>query len=172
MYPSIETNRLKLICCTAELLEKIIEGNEALSTFLNVTVPDDWMEFGSAPFNYSLNKIREHPEDTPWWTYIAILKNENTLIGNGGYKGPPDEKGMVEIGYAVAPGYRLKGYATEMAKGLLENALKNSRVKSVIAHTLAQENASAGVLRKCGLQWKEEVNDPEDGLLWKWEIRK
>jgi [ribosomal protein S5]-alanine N-acetyltransferase len=172
MNALINASRLNMICCSVELLEKIIEGNDALSNFLNVTVPERWGEFGMDPFRYSLEKIKAHANETEWWTYLSILKEENTLIGNGGFKGPPDQNGMVEIGYEIAINYRNRGFATEMAQALIQFAFQHAEVKLVQAHTLAEENASTGVLRKCGMKWMGEVNDPNDGLVWRWEIKK
>jgi ribosomal-protein-alanine N-acetyltransferase len=172
MNPLITTPRLNLLCCSLEFLEQIIEGNDAVSNFLNVKVADRWSEFGIEPFRYSLEKIKAHEQDAKWWTYLAILKEENILIGNGGFKGPPDQNGQVEIGYAIAIDYRNRGFATEMAQALIKFAFQHDEVKMVQAHTLAEENASGGVLRKCGMIWMEKVNDPEDGLLWRWEIKK
>ena len=57
-----------------------------------------------------------------------------------------------------------------MAKGLIENALKDKSVKTIIAHTLAEDNPSTKVLQKCGFEKVQEINDPEDGLIWKWEL--
>ena len=91
------------------------------------------------------------------------------LVGNCGYKGPP-KNGVVEIGYEVAESYRGMGLATEMAKALIEFAFSHPEVKSIIAHTLPFENHSVSVLRKCGFEYISEINDPEDGVIWKWEL--
>jgi ribosomal-protein-alanine N-acetyltransferase len=43
---------------------------------------------------------------------------------------------------------------------------EHKRVKNIIAHTLGEENASTKVLTKCGFRKVEEINDPEDGVIW------
>ena len=168
---TIETQNLQLIACDTELLRSAIEGYEVLSKKLNVTVHDNWTEFGVAALQYSLDQLSSEYERN-WWTYFLIHKQDNTLMGSGGYKGKPSPDGAVEIGYEIAPDYRNRGLATEMAKGLIDNALNDHRVTSIIAHTLGQENPSTKVLRKCGFVHVEEINDPEDGLIWKWELIK
>jgi RimJ/RimL family protein N-acetyltransferase len=50
-------------------------------------------------------------------------------------------------------------------------ALDADDVRTVIAHTLPEENASARVLRKSGFEWVGDVVDPEDGPVWRWEFR-
>ena len=40
-----------------------------------------------------------------------------------------------------------------------------------IAHTLPEENASTRALRRNGFTLAGAVDDPEDGLVWRWERR-
>jgi len=169
---TIETKSLKLIPCDTEILKSAIQGNEILATKINVTVQENWTEFGVGALKYSLDRLTESEEEKNWWTYFPIHKQDNKLIGSGGYKGKPTTEGTVEVGYEIASGYRNRGLATEMTKGLIENAFRDDRVKSIIAHTLGQENASTKVLQKCGFEKVEEINDPEDGLIWKWELKR
>jgi len=165
----VETTNLRLIPCDAEILKSAIEGNEPLAKKINATVKDGWTEFGVDALQYSLDRLSRSEEEKNWWTFLPVLKEGNELIGSGGYKGRPI-RGMVELGYEIAPAHRNRGLATEMTKGLVENAFKDSRVKSVIAHTLAEENASTKVLFKCDFQLVEEIFDPKEGLIWKWEL--
>ncbi|MBK9104575.1 MAG: GNAT family N-acetyltransferase [Saprospiraceae bacterium] len=166
---SLTTPRLILINSTRDLLEGMLMGENVLASMLNIHIANPWSEFGDAPFKYALDKIKMHPGSEVWWSWLPILVSDNTLIGNCGYKGPP-EKGVVEIGYEVALAYRQKGFATEMAKALIKNAFAFQDVDLVLAHTLAEENASVHVLRKCGFQFDGELVDPEDGNIWRWKL--
>lgn len=168
----IETENLKLIPCDPEILKSAIAGNEHLTHHMNVTVQDNWTEFGIEALQYSLERLLQGEEEYGWWTYFPIHIQDNKLIGSGGYKGKPSPEGYVELGYEIAPDYRNRGFATEMTKGLIENAFKDHRVKSIIAHTLGQENPSTKVLQKCGFEKVHEINDPADGLIWKWKLKR
>jgi RimJ/RimL family protein N-acetyltransferase len=66
--------------------------------------------------------------------------------------------------------YQGRGYATEAARALVAHAFGIDGVRVVRAHTLAQINASTRVLTKCSFEHVGEVVDPEDGLVWRWEI--
>jgi ribosomal-protein-alanine N-acetyltransferase len=169
---TIETKRLKLIPCDPEILISAIQGNEVFARKINVRVQDNWTEFGVGALQYALDRLTESEEEKNWWTYFPIHKQDNTLIGSGGYKGKPTTDGTVELGYEIASGYRNRGLATEMTKGLIENAFRDERVTSIIAHTLGQDNPSTKVLQKCGFEKVEEMNDPEDGLIWKWQLKR
>jgi len=168
----IETKHLLLIPCDIEILKDAIAGKDRLAKKLNVTVSDNYSEFGTGPLQYSLDKIMESEDEKGWWTYFPIYKAENKLIGTGGYKGSPTPEGLVELGYEIAPEYRNRGLASEMTHGLIKNAFRDSRVKLIIAHTLAEANPSTRVLTKCGFIKAAEINDPDDGLIWRWELKR
>lgn len=87
-------------------------------------------------------------------------------------KGPPDQGGVVEIAYGVDPEYQGRGYATEAARALVNFAFRSGQVCLVRAHTRAENNASMRVLAKCGFEPIGEVVDPEDGLVWRWELQR
>lgn len=169
---TIETKNLKLIPCDTEILKTAIQGDEILAKKINVTVQDNWTEFGVVALQYSLDRLSGNEEESGWWTYFPVHKQDNKLIGSGGYKGKPTADGTVEIGYEIALDYRNRGLATEMTKGLIENAFRDERVRLIVAHTLGQDNASTKVLQKCGFKKVEEINDPDDGLIWKWELKR
>jgi len=61
------------------------------------------------------------------------------------------------------------GYATSMARKLIELATGCAAVKRVLAHTLPHANASTRVLEKNGMMFVGEVNDPDDGRVWQWQ---
>ena len=168
----IETDRLLLISCNFEMINCILAGDKEISKFLNVTLPEKWTENGAPAFLWTKERLTTHPEEEKWFTYLHIIKQGNILNGSCGYKGPPDENGVVEIGYEVSSSHRSKGLATEIAAALIKNAFNHPEVKKVVAHTLAEVNASGKILQKCGMKKVAEIEDPEDGLIWKWELER
>src|SRR5688500_2024019 len=127
---TIETMNLRLLACDAEIMKSAIQGNEILAEKINVNIQEGWTEFGVGAMIYALDRLRESDEEKNWWTYFPIHKQENKLIGSGGYKGKPTKDGIVELGYEIAPNYRNRGLATEMTKGLIENAFRQENVKA------------------------------------------
>jgi ribosomal-protein-alanine N-acetyltransferase len=117
-----------------------------------------------------LEMLRASTEPDVWRHGFAVVhRDDNIVIGTAGFKGPADEKGVVEIAYGIVPDYQGRGFATEAAASLTEFAYDTDGVKLVIAHTLPTPNASTRVLAKCGFKYVGEVNDPEDGPVWRWE---
>jgi RimJ/RimL family protein N-acetyltransferase len=116
-----------------------------------------------------LARMRTSPP-SPWTHGFAVVaRKTGDVIGAGGYKGPPDADGMVEIAYGLDPDHRGQGYAKEAAAALVAFAL-GAGAKLVRAHTEPGNGASSGVLAALGFDRVGEVVDPEDGLVWRWEI--
>lgn len=168
----IETPRLCLVACSLPLYEAILRHDQELAAYLGVEVASGWTEFGDEPSVYSMERVRVNPAEELWWQYLAIHKKDDKLIGAGGYKGAPNRYNVVEIGYEIRPEYRNQGYATEFAQGLIAHAFSDETIKVVQAHTLAEPNASTHVLKKCGMNFVEEMYDPDDGTIWQWKVER
>jgi RimJ/RimL family protein N-acetyltransferase len=150
----IETERLRLVL---ESSEAVLARVEAMSPADRAEISPDW-----------LARIRGEP--APWTHGFALVERTNgEVIGSCGFKGTPDEGGVVEIGYGIDPEHRGLGYAREAAAALVEFAF-GSGVRVVRAHTRLASDASARVLMACGFASLGEVIDPEDGPVWRWEI--
>ena len=114
--------------------------------------------------------LREAAGPDPWTLGFAVVHREDErVIGSAAFKGAPDEDGVVEIAYGIAPSYEGHGYATEAAKALVAFALERVDVTSIRAHTKPENDASGRVLAKTGFHQVGEVVDPEDGVVWRWE---
>ena len=74
--------------------------------------------------------------------------------------------------FEIASEYWNRRLATEAAQGMIEYAFSHEEVRAVIAHTLAEINASNRVLQKVGMKFLAEVDDPEEGKVWRWQIRR
>ena len=168
----IETERLKLIPCELHHFEAILNDQQKLASILQVKLADDWIGFDAAQeaMQPSYQHLKSHPEILGWWTYLFVHKPDQTLIGLGGFKGPVNGDGMVELGYAIAPGYQRRGLAAEATRGMIKYAFAHPEIKCVDAHTLPAKNASTGVLEKVGMKFVGVVNDPDDGEVWHWSL--
>ncbi len=108
------------------------------------------------------------PQD-PWVHGFNVVNDDGLTVGLGSFKGPPVD-GMVEIAYAIEPEQQGKGHATAAARALAAFAFASGQVRVVCAHTLPGGIASQRVLLKSGFEKIGEVVDPEDGLVWRFEL--
>ncbi|MEM8782529.1 MAG: GNAT family N-acetyltransferase [Planctomycetota bacterium] len=115
------------------------------------------------------NRASDNASRDTWGGYVAVDPDTRAVVGSCAFKGPPTADGAVEIAYLTFPNFEGQGYATAMARRLVERAADHPAVRRVIAHTLPEPSASTRVLEKAGLRHVGEVTDPDDGRVWRWE---
>ena len=158
---------LALVPVTVAHVEALLDGDDVFTERFGWTVVPGYLEFPeSLPVTRDALRNGTPPE---WWSQLFVDADANELVGFGGFKGPPVD-GEVEIGYSVAPSRRGRGYATQAARLMIERA-RAEGCTSVSAHTLAEDNPSTRLLRRVGMRRVAEVLDPEDGPIWRWELR-
>lgn len=169
----VSTARLTLIESDPQQLVAMIDSPEHFEELSEYSLADGLREFytsGDVSPAW-LTALRSATVADPWrHGFFIVDAQRGEIIGTAGFKGPPDANGVVEIAYGVAPEYQGRGYATEAANALVEFALSDPNVRTVRAHTLPEQNASTRVLTKNGFRHLGEVIDPEDGLVWRWEL--
>ena len=153
---SILTARLKLTPATQELLQLELDDKAAFAAHFGVSLPRDWPpgEYDRDAIRFFLEKLIEGgPESVGWYGWYAFLNDREpaALIGCGGYLGPPDEAGCVEIGYSICEQWRGQGLAKELVQALVERAWAQGATK-IVAHTSRENPASVAVMRSCGFQ--------------------
>jgi RimJ/RimL family protein N-acetyltransferase len=109
-------------------------------------------------------QVDRDPASAAWVTGVIWDAQEQAAVGRAGYHGPPDRSGMVEIGYAVDPAYRRRGYARAALEALLHRAAQEPQVR-VVRVTISPDNvASYGLASQYGFAKVGEQWDEEDGL--------
>jgi len=159
------TERLRFVALEEIHRRALATGKPELARLLGVTLPEAWPEFPEA-FEPAPEGVVPRPDE--WNGYFFIEQANSTLIGNGGFHGPPSDLGEVEIGYEIAGEFRNRGYATEAVRGLVAFAFSDARVHGIVAHTLAEKNASNSVLARLGFRCVAELANDEVGRTWRW----
>ena len=160
------TSRLELVPATLTLIEAELNSNSRLASALGAHVPDDWPpgEYDRPAIEYFRAKLSANPEHVGWYGWYAILRPTDsepaTLVGAGGYFGPPVSNDVVEIGYSVVHSFKGRGYATELVRALVEYAFATGRVKRIVAHTTPENIGSVKVLEKSGFRFVGSGKDP------------
>lgn len=159
--------RLLFIASSVALLEVELASTDQLATVLNVAIPADWPpgEYDQDAMQFFLDQlVAGGPEAMGWYGwYVVTYPTRDTpaaLVAGGGYFGPPDPEGLLEIGYSVSTEWRRRGIATEIVATLVNHAWQQPRVKRIIAHTLPGNEASIGTLTKNGF-YPIDIDDPE-----------
>lgn len=152
----IRTARLRLVALTFQQLELYLASPDRLEQMLGVSVSREVRTSTvERAIGMKLSKMAQADvKDHAWYTYwLVIVTNQRAGVGLAGFKGIPDDQGIVEIGYGIAPAFQGKGYTTEAVQALIAWAFRVLECKSVIApHTKRSNVASNRVLEKVGMR--------------------
>lgn len=148
-----------MITFTVEMMEEVLKGNEQFEKMIPYQIAPEWpLDEYKLLFLYKIERFRKFPYENEW-EGIIIDKMDNCLIGDMGFKGGPNEKGIIDIGYSIVPSYRGKGFATEMGKAMVEWGLTQPNVKKVVATCKLDNHASIRVLEKIGMHITKKTVD-------------
>jgi RimJ/RimL family protein N-acetyltransferase len=165
--PTVATDAPRVEPARLAWLEALADGDDVFGARYGITVVDGWVGFPEA-LPAALAAARRHDAD-PWGSHLVFDGRDGALVGFGGFKGVP-VGGAVEIGYAIAPSRRGRGLATAFAAELIRRA-RAAGVRTVVAHTLAEPNASTSVLARCGFAHAATLHDDDlDADVWRWEL--
>ncbi|MBE9229859.1 GNAT family N-acetyltransferase [Phormidium sp. LEGE 05292] len=170
----IKTPRLKLIPCPLDVAEASIFNPSLVAEILGAGVPKDWQKTEVQDFlPMYAQMLVDDPTSLGWGVWLMIQTQENTLIGDLGFGGKPDESGSLEIGYEVFAAYRNQGYGFEAVQALVNWAFSHPELKRLIAHCPIDNLASVRILEKLGMERLHLVEVPElpNTQVWKWQLR-
>jgi RimJ/RimL family protein N-acetyltransferase len=155
---------IRFVKLSPDTLAALIEGDlpaasahagVALSRFL---VAESWL------WRVRLAEIQQDPVRADWIARAAVLEPDGVVVGHGGFHGPPDADGVVEVAYSVDPDFRRRGYAKAMVRALLERADADPAVTAVRASIRPDNVGSRATIAGFGFKKIGEQWDPEDGL--------
>ena len=160
---------IRLLRPDVRLFDAALAGDEALAEALGHPVAPGWVTFTEA-LQLSRDALAAARGDVRWGPRLFVTDGSPELVGWGGVKGPPQD-GVVELGYEIADGRAGRGLATAAARAMAEEAFADEGVTAVVAHTLAERNASNRVLEKAGFGF--EAESEEDGQpVWRFRLER
>ncbi len=109
-------------------------------------------------------QVAADPAVAGWVTGALWDPGRRLTVGRAGFHGPPDERGMVEVGYAVLPEHRRRGYARAALAVLLDRARREPGVRVVRASIAPDNAASLATALPFGFVAVGEQVDEVDGL--------
>ncbi|UNT00825.1 GNAT family N-acetyltransferase [Streptomyces tubbatahanensis] len=147
-------------------MSALLDGNLiGASTLAGVALTDYFVtDRARWLWRYRLDQMAADPGHARWMVRQAIVGDKGLVVGHAGFHGPPDELGMVEIGYSVAPDFRRRGYARSTLTELLRRAAAEPAVTTVRATISPGNVASLATISGFGFVEVGEQWDEEDGL--------
>lgn len=170
----------KITMLSEDVLNNFVESDNLLLKLFSNDDQEDFYEYTSTPgvlemtgwihnknrseSNKTLSKLIENKN-----VFAIVLKEENKVIGHISVNEEDDEKlpdkQMVEIGFVIGKKYWNHGYATEVARLIINYCFNKLKIDSIIGGHLENNIQSKKVLMKLGFK-------AYDTYTWKFEISK
>jgi RimJ/RimL family protein N-acetyltransferase len=164
-----------------ELMRSMLAGEWPMADgLLGTAVPGEWRTANWQWLRLRPAQVEADPTAIPWLPRLLLLRrgaepvgSGPTVVGHGGFHGPPDEDGRVELGYSVISEHRRRGFAEEAVRALMAWAAGEYGVIRFRASVGPLNAPSLGLIRKLGFvqvgaQWDEEDGEElvfqRDGL--------
>jgi ribosomal-protein-alanine N-acetyltransferase len=165
----VETIRLLIIPLTYKELQLYLQGNDLYEqaaglTGAGRTVVPAVQEMVT---KFTLPKMAHAPADHYlFYTFWVVMeKASRAIVAELGFKGEPNVRKEIEIGYGTMPVQQGKGYMTEAVGGMLNWAKVRIDVDAMLAETDETNTASIRVLRNNRfIQFDKKGN-----MLW-WKV--
>lgn len=161
---SIDTKRLRLVPMTYDFVMKIMENDLSAYRLIGAVKTETWPE--CADIRDILHMIRDSlshkPKPDGFDSWIFISKEDHRIVGDGGFKGGPNENGIIDMGYAIVEAQRRKGFAFEAVSALLKWGLSQECVTAVTADCIDSNIPSIKILTRLGMNEIER----KDGMIF------
>ena len=156
----INTERLILYLLNPTQLNLLVEDINSFEKENSIKYRGELIEGLFKKFVYDQLESSKKDIDNYCWSslWLLIQKENNTAVGSISFKGKPNTKGEVEIGYGLGENYKRLGYMTEGVKAVCAWALDQDNVSNITAETDADNIPSQRILEKCGFK-KTKEND-------------
>ena len=136
---------------TREAADAILAGGRPT----DVHVADDY------PTEFSVGVAQCVGADRQFGPFFLHRSEDDLVVGEIG-GAFIDEKGTIEIGYAVVESQWNRGYATAGVEALVTKAREASEVRRIVAHTPLERRKSGRVLEKAGFAMTREMDDIDE----------
>ena len=157
-------HELTLVPLSVAVMEALLAGDlEAASAAAGAPLTPYLVDHGWL-WRIRLDQVARDPGSLAWIARAALDPATGAVVGHTGFHGPPDERGAVEVAYAVDPVWRRRGYGTAMLATALDWARASPDVTTVRASVSPDNAASLAILRRAGFTLVGEQHDEMDGL--------
>ena len=162
---SLPTPSVRFVPLPPRVLEALLADDLAVARAATGVPLSEWFLSDEITWLWRmrLDQIAKDPRSADWIVRAAVSVPDGVVIGAAGFHGPPDEAGMVEIGYSTDPAYRRRGYAKAMVTELLRWAAAEPSAVTVRASISPENVASLASLAGFGFTHVGEQWDEEDG---------
>jgi RimJ/RimL family protein N-acetyltransferase len=159
------TPRVELVRLPAAALRALADSDQAAAERAAGTPLSPYLAGPDCRWVWALRarQVVEDPRSAAWVTGAVRDLDSGAVVGRAGFHGPPDDAGMVEVGYAIDPQHRRHGYARAALRAMLARAAHEPGVAVVRASVSPTNEPSLALVRSEGFVVVGEQFDEVDG---------
>jgi len=154
--PVLETNRLILRKLSMRDVNDIFEYASIPKVAQHVMWEHHRSVADSLHFLRAVIQQYQNGVPSPWG---MVYKENNKLIGTGGYHIWNPTHRRAEIGYALSPEYWNKGLMTEAMIVMIKFGFENLNLNRIEALCNVENTASERVMQKCGMKYEGTIRE-------------
>ncbi|GAC1408620.1 MAG: hypothetical protein NVSMB57_00150 [Actinomycetota bacterium] len=165
MWPlRIQTERLTLVACSAEMLSAAMHDRAHLAEIARARIPLAWPDKDLAEaLPLMVATATADPSQQGWLAWLIIFAGE--VVGDAGTHGKPVD-GQVEIGFSVLGPMRRRGIGREAVRALCTWLSEQPDVSTIFARVEESNLASKRVLESAGMRAVSQ-----EGRIVRYELR-
>ena len=166
----LETERLFIFPLTYDQLILYLQAKGTLEEELNLNkgnqiIPQELLDAFHETILPSVADAEKNYQYSTLWTMVS--KELNQMVGDLCFKGGPNARGEIEIGYGTHDEFQGKGYMTEAIGAISAWAFTQLDVKTILAETDHANLASHRTLDKNKFKPHKKV----ESMIW-WKLEK
>ena len=117
----------------------------------------------SGPLRWRVPQVKADPATNVWFIRWIVLRETKQIVGSISFHAPPDEVGMIEIGFGICEPCRNNGYGKEALLGMWTWVIDQPGVQT-LRYTVSATNApSMSIINSLGFEHVGQQIDEEDG---------
>lgn len=155
---------IRFVLLSPETLTALIDGDLAAASASAGVELSEYVLGETWLWRMRRDQIARDPASQDWVARAVVDAESGQAVGHGGFHGPPDEQGTVEVAYSVDPAFRRRGYARAILAALIERATGDPAVRGIRASIRPDNTGSLATVNGFGFAKIGEQWDPEDGL--------
>jgi RimJ/RimL family protein N-acetyltransferase len=117
----------------------------------------------SGPLRWRVPQVKADPITNKWFVRWIVLRETKEIVGSISFHLPPDETGMIEVGFGVSESCRNNGYGKEALLGMWTWVIDQPGVKTLRYTVSATNGPSMSIINSLGFNHVGQQIDEEDG---------
>jgi ribosomal-protein-alanine N-acetyltransferase len=164
----IHGENVDLVLLSGDVIDAVVSGKlERAESMVDFTFPEGFPDVGDLQLlRFRRAQLKATPSWAPWLARGVVRREDRALVGLATFHGPPGFNDLAaidaaELGYAINPRYRNRGYATDAARAMFAWAQREHGITHFVSGIAPDNGPSLRVIDKLGFSPTGIVDDGE-----------